>query len=293
MRFAGRPGRLPGRWMTSLAGPPPGEEPGKVPSPCRDPVTPFEEYVKGRTEQPVDDRRRPTMTQQTITADRVTAAPTPAPCDRATSVTRSLLGYGVIAGPVYVLVSLAQALTRDGFRLDRHAWSLLANGDLGWIQITNLVLAGVMTAAFAAGLRRALRPGRGSTWVPRLVAAYGVSLVGAGVFRADPALGFPVGTPDGVAAQPSWHGLLHFASGGVGFACLIAACLVLGRRFAADGRRDWAVFSRATGVAFLAGFVGIASGGGRPALNVAFLVAVLLVWAWMSAVAVHFYRRRP
>src|SRR5689334_25447079 len=77
-------------------------------------------------------------------------------CSPAARVTRSLLGYGVIAGPFYVVVSLAQALTRDGFRLDQHAWSLLENGGLGWIQITNFILTGLMTVAGAAGLRRAL-----------------------------------------------------------------------------------------------------------------------------------------
>jgi len=43
-------------------------------------------------------------------------------------VTRSLLGYGILAGPLYIVVALAQALTRDGFDLSRHPWSLLANG---------------------------------------------------------------------------------------------------------------------------------------------------------------------
>ena len=47
-------------------------------------------------------------------------------------------------------MSLAQALTRDGFDLTRHPWSLLTNGDLGWIQITNFVLTGLMVLAFAA-----------------------------------------------------------------------------------------------------------------------------------------------
>ena len=67
-----------------------------------------------------------------------------------------------------------------------------------------------MVIAFAVGLRRALTPGVGARWAPRLVAVYGAGLVAAGVFRADPALGFPVGTPDG--PEPvSWHGMLHFA----------------------------------------------------------------------------------
>src|SRR3954451_13607391 len=157
-------------------------------------------------------------------------------CSPGTRLTRSLLGYGMIAGPCYVVVSLAQALTRDGFRLDRHAWSLLENGRPGWIQITNFVLTGLMTVAAAAGLRRALPAGRTRTWAPPLIGVYGASLVGAGIFRADPARGFPVGTPEVTAV--SWHGTLHFTLGGIGFLCLIAACLVLGAHFARNGRPD-------------------------------------------------------
>jgi hypothetical protein len=39
----------------------------------------------------------------------------------------------VLSGPLYVLVSLAQALTRAGFSLRRDEWSLLALGHVGWI----------------------------------------------------------------------------------------------------------------------------------------------------------------
>ncbi|MEU6432611.1 DUF998 domain-containing protein [Microbispora sp. NPDC046973] len=204
-------------------------------------------------------------------------------CDREISITRSLLGYGVIAGPVYVGVSLTEALTRDGFDLTRHAWSLLANGDLGWIHIANFVLAGAMTIAFAAGLRRA--HGRG--WAPRLLAAYGLSLLAAGAFRADPAGGFPRGVPTG---EVSWHGIAHLASGGVGFACLVAACFVLARRFARRGQAAWAWGSRATGALFAAGFLAVASGAGAAWANLAFTGAVVLGWAWIGALAVHTYR---
>jgi len=201
--------------------------------------------------------------------------------------TRSLLRYGIVAGPVYVAVSLAQAFTRDGFDLRRHAWSLLENGPLGWIQVANFVVTGLATVAAAVGLYRALGPGRTRTWVPPLVGAYGVSLVGAGVFRADPAPGFPAGTPTGTVV--SWHGMLHFMIGGVGFLCLVAACLVLARRFARDGRRGLARFSAVTGVAFLAGFAGIASGSHGPT-TLAFAAAVVLVCGWLSTVSVRFYR---
>jgi hypothetical membrane protein len=190
-----------------------------------------------------------------------------------------------------VVVSVTQALTRDGFDPTRHAWSLLSNGALGWIHITNLVATGLLTVALAVGLRRALHPGQGATWAPRLLAVYGASLVAAGVFRADPALGFPPGTPQD-AAEVSWHGILHFVSGGIGFACLIAACMVLASRFAAEGRQGWARFSRVTGVVFLAAFVGIGSGSAGGAwTNLAFTAAVVLAWSWVSALAAHLYRR--
>lgn len=208
---------------------------------------------------------------------------------RANRVTRSLLGYGVLAGPFYVTVSLAQALTRDGFDLSRHAWSLLSNGDLGWIQITNFILTGLMVIAAAVGLHRALP---GTPWVGRLIALYGASLIAAGVLRADPALGFPAGTPDGPGTV-SWHGIGHLAAGAVGFFAVIAACFVAARRFARDGQRGWAVYSRISGALFLAGFVGIASGNTAPALTLGFVAAVLIIWTWLAAVSVWLYRSLP
>jgi len=227
------------------------------------------------------------MTQQTIPAAVTT---TDASCDPATRTTKTLLAYGVVAGPVYVLVSLAEALTRDGFDLARHQWSLLSNGALGWVHVANLVVTGLMTVAVAVGLRRVLAPGRGGTWAPRLVGAYGVSLVAAGAFRADPALGFPVGTPED-AAVVSWHGILHLASGGIGFACLIAACAVVASRFASEGRRGWATSSRVVGGLFLAGFLAVGAGAGSVWSNLAFTAAVVLVWGWLSALSAHLYRR--
>jgi uncharacterized protein DUF998 len=87
----------------------------------------------------------------------VTAVPTTsgvdatrAPVGRAAAVTRSLLGSGVLAGPFYLVVGLAQARTRDGDELTRHDQSLLANGPDGWVQGANLILRGLMVIAAAA-----------------------------------------------------------------------------------------------------------------------------------------------
>lgn len=193
----------------------------------------------------------------------------------------ALLACAAAAGPLYVTSGLTQALTREGFDLTRHPLTLLSNGALGWIHITTFLVAGLLTIAGAAGLRGHA----GSRWAPRLVALYGIGLIGAGVFVADPMDGFPVGTPPGPPDVVTWHGMLHFMTGGVGFLGLIGACLVFARRFARTGRRGWAVYSAVTGVLFTAAFVGIASGSASPAINVAFGVAVLLGWAWLTAVA--------
>src|ERR1700704_6470561 len=103
----------------------------------------------------------------------------------------ALLYCGVVAGPLFTIVAVIEMLTRSGFDLRRHDLSLLSNGSLGWIQISNFILAGALTIAAALGMRRVLRFGRGSTWAPILIAIYGLGYVGAGVFVADPMNGFP------------------------------------------------------------------------------------------------------
>ncbi|HEX5905580.1 MAG TPA: DUF998 domain-containing protein [Propionibacteriaceae bacterium] len=205
-------------------------------------------------------------------------------------VTRLLLAFGVVAGPFYVVVSLAQAAVRDGFDLTRHDWSLLANGAGGWIQITNLILTGPMVIATAVGWRRAMGTAVGRRWAPRLLVTYGVGMAAAGVFRADPMSGFPAGPPDGPPVAPTLHGTLHFVSAGVGFLALIIATFVMAKRFRREGRPRRAVGSIATGVAFLAGFAGIVSGSASPAIILAFTGAVLLVWVWLSSTSVYLYK---
>jgi hypothetical protein len=155
--------------------------------------------------------------------------------------------------------------------------------------VVNFILAGVMILVAAIGLRRAMPSGPGRTWGPLLLGVHGLGMVAAGVFRADPAFGFPAGTPDG-PGEMSWHGLVHFAAGGIGFACFIAACLVFARRFAGLGQRGLAAFSAITGVVFLAGFVGIASGSAGPVTTLPFVAAVVLSFIWLGTLSARMYR---
>jgi Protein of unknown function (DUF998) len=206
-------------------------------------------------------------------------------------ITRSLLGYLVLAGPCYVLVSLIQAFTRTGFDPVRDEWSLLALGRLGWIQQANLALTGVMVLAGAVGMRRALtRTAAGGTSGPRLLAGYGLALIGAGAFRADAAGGFPPGAPSGRATHLSGHGSLHLLFGSLGFICLIAACFVMAHHYQQRANRSAAVASRVVGLIFAVAFAGIATGAGNAAVNLAFTAAVIVSCAWLSAVAVNLYR---
>lgn len=176
-----------------------------------------------------------------------------APPGAPTTPTRTahLLVCGGVAGPLFVGVWLVQALTREGFDLTYHPISLLSLGDLGWIQITNFVVSGLLNVAFADGLRRVLYPGRASAWGPMLIALSGIGLIMAGIFTSDPGAGFPPGAPAGAPAQMSWHGVLHEAGFMVTSLSWLVACFVFARRFAALKQRDWVAACVATPVAVL------------------------------------------
>jgi hypothetical protein len=205
---------------------------------------------------------------------------------RPTGVTSALLAGGVAAGPLYVVVGGLEMLFRPGFDPLRHDLSLMANGEFGWIHTSLFILTGLLVVASSFAMRSVMRAGPASAWGPWLVAVYGLGLIGAGLFAADPAYGFPPGTPADEHAV-SWHGLLHLVTGAIGFVGFIAACFVIARRFSWRGRRGWASFSRLTGVVFAAAFLGIAAGsqqGGVVSAIVilAFTAAVVLGWAWLS-----------
>lgn len=204
------------------------------------------------------------------------------PSTAANRFTQALLGIGIAAGPLYLLVGIAQALTREGFDMRRHALSLLSNGDLGWIQIANFLLSGLIVIGGAIGIRLALAGRSGGTWGPILVGVYGVGLIGAGVFVADPGLGFPPGTPM-KSSGLSRAGLLHFVFGGIGFYGLIAACFVFARRFYQLRRTGWAAYSAFSGMLFFGSFAAIASGSAATAIILGFYAAVAWIWLWHSA----------
>ncbi|MEU1230922.1 DUF998 domain-containing protein [Streptomyces sp. NPDC005828] len=188
---------------------------------------------------------------------------------------RAVVG-GVVAGPLFLAVGLAQGFARDGFDFTRNAISQLALGEAGWIQTASFVLTGALLIAGATALRRTLRGGPGGTWGPALVGVFAVSFWIAGAFPADAGAGFPVGAPD--ATVMSGHGAVHMFGGTVGYLALCAAFVVLARPLAARGLRGWAVASRVVPVVVLAGFMASA------ASVLAFTAGAGLGLLWLSAV---------
>ncbi|RAO51572.1 hypothetical protein LUPAC06_06257 [Micromonospora saelicesensis] len=196
--------------------------------------------------------------------------------------TRFLLGCGTVAGLLFPVLSFGQAFTRSGFDLRRHAISSLTLGDLGWLQVIAFVGTGVLAVAFAVGLWQALRPGRAGTVVPVLVGVYGVAMVGGGIFVPDPALGWPPGAPAGLPEQASTGSVLHTVCGAAAFLSLIAASLLLARRFAAQGDRNRALYSATSGAV---AFVLTALPWSEGSASIRFAVGAVFISGWLVALS--------
>lgn len=199
-------------------------------------------------------------------------------CTPEARVTKSLLGYGIIAGPFYVLASVIDGITRAGFSFTRDSWSVLSLGDRGWIHIAVFILTGVMVIAASIGFRRHLMPTLGHrSWA--FLGVYGMLLVLAGVFL-----------PDKTGGTPTLHGLLHLAAGGLGFIAFAVTTFIVARRFFRRNASGWAWFAIVSGVLLLIGFGAIASGTSTAFTVLLFTATVVLSWVWLSLVSRRFYR---
>lgn len=194
-------------------------------------------------------------------------------CTPEARITKSLLGYGVLAGPFYVLASVVHGLLRAGFDFTRDSWSLLSLGPNGGVHVGVFVVTGLMVAAAGVGFRR-----HGHGFAGLALVAYGVLLVVAGLARPDtPGSGF------------STHGLVHLGAGGLGFVAFAFAAFAMARRFGQQKAPAWAVWSLVAGLALLVGFIGVASGSTSTPVILGFTMTVVLSWAWLATVSVRLY----
>jgi hypothetical protein len=187
---------------------------------------------------------------------------------------------------MYVIVTLAQALTRDGFDMRQHRFTLLTAGDLGGIHQLNMMLVGVLTVLFAVGVSQMLRKGRGAVWAPRLLALFGLAYIVGGVFTADPVVGFPPGTTPEMVHH-TMQAAVQNASRSVSTLLLIATSLAFAGWFAAEGRRGWAWFY---GTAIPIVFLVLTAVGFAAGVNPVAPAFLATPWIWVTALAVHQYR---
>lgn len=165
------------------------------------------------------------MTTNTAPASGASGTSSSVP-NRTRASTRGLLLFAALAGPLFYLSSVVQALVRDGFDIRVHPLSQLATGDLGWVQVLSFVIAGAGGIALAAGYRRTRPTGIGRRVVPLFVALFGLAFVIAGLFPMDPQNGFPADAPSG-PVEMSWHAIVHTSAAVISFVALAVACIVL------------------------------------------------------------------
>lgn len=214
---------------------------------------------------------------------------TKADFDTAAAVTRSMLGWGVIVGIIYLVTGLAQALTRDGFDLSKHQLSLLMLTDTGWIQRVNLIACGVLVIVATIGFYRAMAGSRAGLLTAVFVGVFGAGMIGSGIFPPDPMLGFPPGAPE----EFTINGMLHLAFGMIQFLALAVACFT-GAHWA-DWRGDTGQrrYSTISGIVILVAFIGGAALSMFPVGVLCLWIAVLTSFLWISLTSVYLWRTTP
>lgn len=205
--------------------------------------------------------------------------------------TRGLLICGVIAGPVFTFLWFVNGLARTNYDPMRHPVSSLAIGELGWTQVSNFLVTGLLTLALAYGLRDALQSRAGSKWTVIWIAAVGIGLIGAGLFVADPVNGYPLGTAP-LLMQPTIIGRLHRLFSALVFFGLPGAGFTLARLFARNNEHAWATYSRFSAIAFIAVFILTSVGFAQvePLVNYAGLlqrITLLIGLTWMTLLSLH------
>ncbi|WP_018330277.1 DUF998 domain-containing protein [Actinomycetospora chiangmaiensis] len=194
----------------------------------------------------------------TTTLTRPAAETTPT-----TPTTRRLLLAGAIASPLWGALALGQAATRSDFDFTVEPLSALSTGSLGWLQITNFVVGGLLTVAGARGLGRTVSRAVGRWWT-----VSGLGLVAAGAFVLD--------APG--SGTLTWHGAGHLLAGTVSFAALAVTCVLLAAHFRRAGRRGAAVVSVLAAVSVVAGNAWATTGGAYGSMTLGFGVLAAMLW---------------
>jgi Na+-driven multidrug efflux pump len=142
-----------------------------------------------------------------------------------------------------------------------------------------------MVVAAAIGIGRVLgQKSRAVTW---FLGGFGVAMIAAAVFPADPVDGFPPGTPEGIPTSISTTGLIHFVAGALGFVFLAISCFSAARAMSRRHVSPLARLSMFSGVAVVLGFFG---GIALPLGVLGIWFAVVVGWAWLTVTSLRLKR---
>jgi hypothetical protein len=151
-------------------------------------------------------------------------------------LTRLAAACGVVGPVLFTAAWVAGSLRQAGHSAAEVQLSGLAAEDARdpQIMMAGFVVLGAGTVVFGAGLCRVAAPRSAGPW---LVLVAGAASIAAGLFRRDHVL---LAGP-GFAGE-SWHNQVHDVVSGVAYGAMLAAPLVLARRWSGDP--DWTVLSR-------------------------------------------------
>lgn len=195
---------------------------------------------------------------------------------------RLLLDAGLVAGGLFVAVTLVEIFARPGFNIRTHAISMLSLGERGWLMQGLFILSGLLTLAAAVGLFNVAAGGIGHAIGPLLVAAYGLGLILAGFYSAPAGLGFPPGTPDDMQPVMDREATIHSIAFMLAFGSLILACFVFAVSLYLGGSTGAAMLSLLAGVSLPALIaLGVTS---RLPPGIAFYIAAVLAWVWLAGI---------
>jgi hypothetical membrane protein len=172
--------------------------------------------------------------------------------------------YAAAGAAGFVLVFLVDDAVKPDYDPIRDFVSEAAIGRGGWVQIANFLIAGALIASFA--LTRTVT--RSTRW---LLGLFGVALMLAGVFVADPVPADPVS-----ASTSTWHGTVHNIVSVIGFGALAAACFAAARW---RPTRWWRAYCVLTGVAVPVLFV--ITGAVATTTGVWQRITIVVGWAWV------------
>lgn len=163
---------------------------------------------------------------------------------------RWLLLCGVIAGPLFIITFFIAGTLHPHYSPMRNSVSALADGRLGWLQVANFEITGLLIMIFAFGIRRYFRQVHENTGRASLFVVVAVAVIGAGIFKTD-MRGFYYPGPFVIPLEHTWHGTLHVMFSLTGFLVLATACFVFARQFRRWQLTGWANYSIVSGSGIL------------------------------------------